>query len=342
MARCGCGSTCNCVFLDGDCIDVVGTGTVASPYRPNLLIDPDPDNEAVCNPGVGLLVRTDVKILDTPCINLSGNGRTGTPLSAALTPSPDARNLLTCDPTGALVVLHYTDSDCINLSGFGTLASPFTAEPIISGDVGNVAECRATGFYVPATTMGIVDYRATLRDSGTIPTVIPATGAGTGTYAFINFDISQDVVGLATYIVSDPIFGSLSAIEVTLGGKGVYQIELNHPMWPDAPFTAGDIDIWLNIVRWDGGNQFAIATSGATRYTTIGGGLVNTHPWLAISRTIVLDVGDVIYGYIGLVNWAAAFPGATVSSFPTIGPGFESPGGLNNVPSMSVTKIGTA
>ena len=103
MGRCGCDKECYCAVIGSDCVAVVGTGTVSSPYQVSPIISPDPDNILACA-NDGLLVEPPVvATLDTTCIELGGTGQAATPLFANPVISGDATNVLECRASGLFV-----------------------------------------------------------------------------------------------------------------------------------------------------------------------------------------------------------------------------------------------
>lgn len=237
MPRCGCATDCLCIIVPGECTTVVGSGTLATPYAIDVVIDPDPDNLLECGVAGLLVSPVEITIEDTPCIDLTGSGTPGSPLSADPIIAPDVCNLLECvgPPApnvdqGLRVLLTTADTDCIDLEGCGTPGDPLNASPIISGDPGNVLECRATGMFAPAAApaSNVITPRATLGLTAGIFSIPPNPGSTLTSIVPIPWDIIVENVG---GIATPPGF------TVPPGGDGIYYVSV---VTRDNPFSGND------------------------------------------------------------------------------------------------------
>lgn len=313
MARCGCEQECLCVLIEGDCITVAGSGNVASPYLISAEVDPDVDNQLVCNED-GLFVEPAIFTTDTDCVDLEGDGTVGAPLTADLIVDPDADNLSECGANGLTTLLNTADTDCIDLEGAGTAGDPLTAAPIISADGGNVLECRPNGMFSPATANGPIDHFAIIHNAGGCPNVVPPSIPGTFTSVFIDYDTVEVAAGLLAFPCGGPFY-THTYVEVPVGGDGWYLIQATHPGWEGPPFDAGNaifrLELWLN---GDG-----IGQSGQNRVdTTSGAPGYYISPYMHVSRTIYLSAGDRVH--VGFSQQSAlASGGAVLSVLPIYG-----------------------
>jgi hypothetical protein len=330
--------------LDGDCIAVVGSGTVASPYRPNLIIDPDPANEAVCGLD-GLLVVTDVETVDTDCIALAGDGSGANPLAAELIMDPLVTNLSVCGPNGLLTQLFTNDTACIAITGAGTVGDPIEVNPILSPDVGNVIECRANGLFVPAAPPPVIDMRCTLLHTGVCgPTILAPSAITVPSFVFIDYDYIEEAVGLIPQPCGAGPAYATTYIEVPVGGAGIYLIQATHPAWSAiGPITAGDMILRLRLWRGDTTGRFGdgIGQEAQVRYSTTSDDY-NT-PYLHISRTIRLFDADTISVDFEATDYNGAFAGATLDTGPLYGAGSIGPivPETAGYPFFQMTRIGT-
>lgn len=218
MGRCGCTQDCSCVMAGSDCIVVGGTGALAAPFVPSLVIDPDPNNQASCGAS-GLNAPLVLVIGDTDCIDLSGTGLIGDPLLAAPILSPDACNLLTCEADGLDAVVYTADSTCVELDGCGSVGDPLVATAIVaasgSGGATNILECLPNGLFVPVGTVGQINYQGQVSLSA--PENFPSGGtpqaSGTVSFDTSDFDVGG-VVDLAN-----------NGFTIPFGGDGWYLVE---------------------------------------------------------------------------------------------------------------------
>jgi len=341
MARCGCATDCLCTLIDGDCTQAVGSGTIASPYAVNVTISADPDNIITCEAD-GLLVTPNLTTEDSDCITLSGIGSVSDPLVAEIVPDPDVCNLLDCTATGLGAFLTTADSDCIIFTGCGSAVDPLIAEPVISIQAGNVLVCRTAGegnpgLYAPASTQAAVDCRATLLHVGFLPTVMPPAALGVPSTQFIDYDVTEEVIGVAVFPGGGGAFANTTIEIPDPSCNGVYLIQATHPAWSTPPGnTTSDVIVRLRLYR----NLEGIGQTAQFKRTSGGQTIDFNTPYLHISRTLPLVSGDAISVEFVVENYGAAFPGATLDLGPTYGVGAAPPAGEGR-PFFQITRIGT-
>lgn len=218
MSRCGCTQDCSCVVQGSDCVAVGGTGTLAAPFVPSLVIDPDPNNQASCGAS-GLNAPLSLVIGDTDCIDLSGTGLIADPLLATPIFSADVCNLLSCEADGLDAVVYTADSTCVELDGCGTAGDPLVATVVVaaagSGGATNILECLPTGLFVPAGSAAAANYggQVSLSADQTFPTTATWFVNGYVTFDTSDFDIGG-VVDLAN-----------NGFTIPFGGDGWYLVE---------------------------------------------------------------------------------------------------------------------
>lgn len=100
MARCGCGTDCQCTVQAGSCTTVTGSGSSATPYTISVDLSAVAGNTLSCVADGLYGSAGGLTVSDTSCINLGGDGSSGTPLTAAPIFSSDAGNVLECRGDG--------------------------------------------------------------------------------------------------------------------------------------------------------------------------------------------------------------------------------------------------
>jgi len=329
----------------GDCIEVDDS---VVPAIISVEVDPDPDNQLVCNPA-GLFVNPAITVADTDCIDLEGDGTPADPLTASPIISPDVANLLECvaapDPNqGLRARLFSGGSGCIDISGDGTAGDPLLVGLEVSPDVGNTLQCRPNGAFVPAVTQAPIEYRATLLHNGVCGTILPPAAVGATSSAFIDYDYTEEAVGLIPYLCGlGPAYAN-TYIEVPIGGAGIYLIQATHPAWSILPASAGDMILRLRLWRGDTTGRLSdgIGQSAQTRYSTVVSAF-NT-PYLHISRTIYLNDGDCVAVDFAAEDYNGAFAGTTLDTGPIYGAGAVGPIVLETagLPFFQMTRLGLA
>jgi len=160
MSRCGCEADCNCAILAGDCTEVAGAGTIASPYTVGVVVDPAPANLLECGPS-GLLASTaPVEIADTDCIDLEGTGLPGDPITATPIISPDVGNVLECRISGMFVpAVALSSMDRATIWRTSPQIVPATAGAGVSGgallEYDAVFEDTSAGAYIDVGPSGL-------------------------------------------------------------------------------------------------------------------------------------------------------------------------------------------
>lgn len=227
MPRCGCGSQSTTVMDDGACIAVPGSGTVSSPYTPNLVLNPSPSNDAQCTP-TGLLVDSTISVESSTCITFTGDGSSEDPLIPVPVIDPDEANLLACGDDGLGVFLFTATSTCVDLTGAGTVDDPLTVALVISDDPGNAMECRVDGVYAPLAALAGATFVGFSEGSGTFAG--PST-PGASLVIPMTWDGCTETVGDVCFIANWVIIGT--------GGAGYYFVEVEVTSEPQDVFEAG-------------------------------------------------------------------------------------------------------
>jgi len=332
--RCGCSGDCSCVIAAGDCIIVTGNGNAGAPYVVGVEIDPVENNQLICGDS-GLYV-------DPPtagdCIDIDP---AGAPPVISVLVDPLADNRLACNVAGLYVPgISVAPGDCVDLSGDGSVGDPLATELVLSADPGNTLECRADGAFVPAVAQGAVDMRATIVDAGGCPTILPPALITATSRAFIDYDVVEDVVGLAAHVCGATGAYPHTSIEVPAGGDGIYLIQATHPAWSTNPTSLGDIICRLRLWKGTtaGGAGDGIGQSGQVRYST---SVTNYNtPYLHVTRMIELVEDDVVFVSFDVEDYGAPFGGATLDSGPTYG---NATGSFDSgYAFFQMTRIGTA
>ena len=292
MSRCGCEADCNCAIVDGDCTEVAGSGTIASPYTIGVVVDPDPDNLIECGPSGLLAEQNPVVVADTDCIDLEGDGSAGDPLTATPIISADPDNLLSCAGgiapfPGLLATVETLDGSCVDFSGAGTVGDPLTADPIISPDVGNTFECRANGVFVPVVGVGSMP-RATIEMIAAQP--VPAS-AGAGIPAVVSIDYDSIVEDTSAFVTVSG--GGSFEFTIPAGLEGFYLLTMQERD------TTASINLGTSVgiqIRVNG------IVEASERFERVFG----TQKILNISRGILLAAGDLITGFFNITSTAGA------------------------------------
>jgi len=209
----------------------------------------------------------------------------------------------------------------------------------LSADPGNTVECRLDGVYVPAVAQAAVDMRATIVHNGVCPTILAPAALGVTSSTFIDYDAVEEAVGLVTHLCGAGPAYATTYIEVPAGGAGVYLVQATHPAWSLNPVTTGDMILRLRLWRGTtaGGLADGIGQTAQTRYSTLASPF-NT-PYLHVSRTITLAVGDVISADFAAEDYNGAFAGAVLDTGPVYGTGIPAPFNWG-LPFLQVTRIG--
>jgi hypothetical protein len=327
--------------LAGDCIAV---DDAAVPATISVEVDPLVDNRLVCNVDGLYVPPSEIVVADTDCIDLEGVGTVGDPVTATPIISPDVANLLECvaspDPDQGLrarLAVSNLD-DCVNLGGDGSVAAPLSPVLNLSADPGNTVECRGDGLFVPAVAQAAVDMRATVLHNGFLSSILPPAALGATSSIPIDYDVDEEVVGLITHLGGGPAYAN-TYIEVPAGGAGVYLVQATHPAWSGLPIYAGDLIMRLRLYRGTtaGGPSDGIGQSAQGNYKQANAAF--NAPYLHVSRTITLAVGDVIACDFAVEDYNGAFAGATLDVGPTYGAGAPGPPNAGR-PFLQMTRIG--
>lgn len=299
MARCGCAEECRCIVTGGDCIEVTGNGNPGAPYNVNLLVDPDENNQLVCNDPDGAYVPPpSIEVDDTDCIDLSGTGYPGDPVTADLVVDPDAANLSICGASGLITELFTADGDCVALTGAGTVADPLTPETVLSADSGNIAECRANGLFVPTSGVGSINIYGYIYRSGS--QVIPAS-LSNGADGKIQFNSTVSDVGAIVDIANNRMV-------IPAGGSGYYFMRASVLTDSTNPDSSG-ADQWVIgpkiLVNGGISAQTSVARYGSTPDRT------------EVTTLLALSAGDLVE-----VHYEAWNTGSTLAACTIFG-GFD-------------------
>ncbi|MEU9576329.1 hypothetical protein [Streptomyces chilikensis] len=223
MAQCGCSRRCTCsvvagpgvtvdgtgsssnpyvisspdsgssavTVVNGTCVGLIGDGTPGAPITPNLIIDPDPANTAVCGPGGLLVPPAGVECDDVRACLSAGPGIDYDATTGVITAEPTVVTAGTnvtvtgagssADPyvvssAGGGAVTVVEAGDRVTVIGTGTPADPYVvaADPPSCEDVRPCLSAGPGATYDPAT--GVIGADPTLVTAGTNVTV---TGTGT-------------------------------------------------------------------------------------------------------------------------------------------------------------------